>query len=464
MGQSVGQANDRLDAHGLARLAAEHSPDLLVVVDPTGVLRYGGRAATRMLGIEPDDHVGAPLLEFVHPEDVPAAIGAVSEATRSDGYHMPVIVRIRRDDGSWLPCEVNGETLTRPDGAWLVLALRSIAGRTDMIERREEVQRLIQRAAVECARARWYQADQVVEHFLEALASVVGAVLVELAWEEEEPDMTIGARWAVPGLVEAGAPAPSEPFRPLWPVEPLQDALLHFTADVTSLPSSDTMHRLVGAGVRAAVELPLPAEHRAALRLCFGEDWLRWDDTNPDVVGLLAGILLSTLRRCLVEEQLHERARRDPMTGLLNRNELYSALSRLPGESRQARGRLGVLYGDLDRFKDVNDRFGHAEGDRLVLGVAGALLANVRDGDLVARFGGDEFVVVCPVLEGPGQLDAIASRVEEAVHRLAPTGVPVGISFGRAMARPGQDADELLRLADEAMYRAKRSRGRSTPA
>ena len=69
------------------------------------------------------------------------------------------------------------------------------------------------------------------------------------------------------------------------------------------------MHRLVGAGVRAAVELPLPAEHRAALRLCFGEDWMRWDDTNTDVVGLLAGILLSTLRRCLVEEQLHERAR-----------------------------------------------------------------------------------------------------------------------------------------------------------
>ena len=147
------------------------------------------------------------------------------------------------------------------------------------------------------------------------------------------------------------------------------------------------------------------------------------------------------------------------MTGLLNRDELYRALSDLL--DRNETDGLGVLYGDLDHFKDVNDRFGHAEGDRLVMGVAAALVANVRDGDLVARFGGDEFVVVCPDLDSPHQLDTIAERVSDAVRRLAPPGIRLRISFGSAMARRGIDADELIRLADESMYTSKRSRGHS---
>ena len=166
---------------------------------------------------------------------------------------------------------------------------------------------------------------------------------------------------------------------------------------------------------------------------------------------------MSTTRRCQAEEQLHERARRDPMTGLLNREELYRILTGILTTDLN-KHHLGVLYGDLDHFKDVNDRFGHAEGDRVVMGVAGALLANVRDGDLVARFGGDEFVVICPDLDSEDQLSGIAQRVEAAVRRLAPTGARVCISFGSALARPGMDADDLLRTADESMYAQKRSR------
>ena len=177
----------------------------------------------------------------------------------------------------------------------------------------------------------------------------------------------------------------------------------------------------------------------ATIRLVLGEDWLRWDDPNADVVALLASTLMSTTRRGRAEEQLHERARRDPMTGLLNRDELYRALSDLL--DRNATDGLGVLYGDLDHFKDVNDRFGHAEGDRLVMGVAAALVANVRDGDLVARFGGDEFVVVCP------DLDSAASARHD-----------------RRAGQPTRYVDSPLRASDSGSASAPRWPGRgSTP-
>ncbi len=104
----------------------------------------------------------------------------------------------------------------------------------------------------------------------------------------------------------------------------------------------------------------------------------------------------------------------------------------------------------------MNDRYGHAAGDQLLLDVAEVLRANTRDVDLVARVGGDEFVLVCPDLETPETLSRIMARLCHAVSALAPEGVALRLSVGAAMARPGLGADDLIRIADEAMYRVKR--------
>jgi diguanylate cyclase (GGDEF)-like protein len=147
----------------------------------------------------------------------------------------------------------------------------------------------------------------------------------------------------------------------------------------------------------------------------------------------------------------------------MNRAELYRRFDELlqSRERGNADGDLGVLYCDLDLFKQVNDRLGHAAGDQLLRQVADALRTNVREFDLVARFGGDEFVIVCPRLETTGTLERIMARLCHAVRLLAPEGIPVRLSVGAAIARPGLGADELIRLADEAMYRAKRVGRRS---
>jgi diguanylate cyclase (GGDEF)-like protein len=128
---------------------------------------------------------------------------------------------------------------------------------------------------------------------------------------------------------------------------------------------------------------------------------------------------------------------------------------------------VAVLFCDLDQFKQVNDARGHAVGDAVLVTVAQRLQEMTRGGDMAARVGGDEFVVLC---EGVGSVDALAAlaeRIIASVRRPIPVvaddggdSVEVGISIGVALARRvGPDADRLLISADQAMYRAKATGG-----
>jgi diguanylate cyclase (GGDEF)-like protein/PAS domain S-box-containing protein len=456
-----------VDESALAGFAAQHCPDMMVVVDPAGSVRFASDSVRRVLGFAPDDHVGSAIWDFVHPDDLVAAAGAVSEASRSTGYHQPAVFRIRHNDGHWIECEVNGLTVEGEagdgtDGAWLVLAIRATGDRDELMGRRRRIEQLIRMASLECSSVPWDDVDALVERYLQDLAGVVGAELVELAWEESDADLRIGARWPVVRMTSV-ASAQWEPFEPLWPLEQTAAQLLCFTTDIDDLPDSPARDRLVALRSQAVVEVPLsPRAPWAVARLAFGPQWRKWDDANVDLVVVLASTLMATLRRCLAEAHLHQQARTDPLTGLMNRAELYRQFdTTLRRHDRDAAGSgssrdLGVLYCDLDYFKHVNDRYGHTTGDQLLVDVADVLRANTRENDLIARVGGDEFVLVCPDLEAPETLSSIMARLCHAVGSLAPDGVPLRLSVGAAMARPGLGADELIRLADEAMYRVKR--------
>jgi diguanylate cyclase (GGDEF)-like protein len=123
-----------------------------------------------------------------------------------------------------------------------------------------------------------------------------------------------------------------------------------------------------------------------------------------------------------------------------------------------------MLFVDLDKFKAVNDSFGHDTGDRLLVGVAGRLAALMRDSDTVARLGGDEFVILAEDVEGEAEAVALGARVLDALEDPIPVGnteVSMLASIGVAMSRdPETDPEALLREADIAMYRAKAAGGR----
>ena len=167
-----------------------------------------------------------------------------------------------------------------------------------------------------------------------------------------------------------------------------------------------------------------------------------------------------TLRKELEERLAHD-ATHDPLTGLLNRTRLLEHLDQ--ALARDERSLTAVLFVDLDRFKLVNDALGHTAGDELLVHFTRRLRSVLRESDLAARPGGDEFVIVCTNLDGTHEAESIANRVSQVLRdpfTVSGRTVFVTASIGIAYGEPGANAGDLLRSADAAAYRAK-DRGRN---
>jgi diguanylate cyclase (GGDEF)-like protein len=155
--------------------------------------------------------------------------------------------------------------------------------------------------------------------------------------------------------------------------------------------------------------------------------------------------------------RLEHMAGHDALTDLPNRSLLARHLSTLLAD----RTPLALLYVDLDRFKPVNDRFGHGAGDLVLRCVAERLVASVSASDIVSRIGGDEFVILAVGITDPEVAVALAERIRARIEEpfdLGAATVTVGASIGVALAGPGATPDELLHEADGAMYSAKAPR------
>lgn len=160
--------------------------------------------------------------------------------------------------------------------------------------------------------------------------------------------------------------------------------------------------------------------------------------------------------------QLERQATHDALTALPNRTLLLDRLGLALGRAQRHASLVAVLVLDLDGFKPVNDRLGHAAGDVLLAEVARRIEATIRPGDTAARVGGDEFVVVCEDLSSRDEAAIVARRIATAVARpvrIEGTEVTVTASIGLALSDPAVTVDDLLRRADAAMYEAKNLRG-----
>ena len=181
---------------------------------------------------------------------------------------------------------------------------------------------------------------------------------------------------------------------------------------------------------------------------------------DAGVVTHYVGTHVDITERKAAEAAIQKMAFHDALTGLPNRRVLLDRLQQALSKAKRNQKRLALLFVDLDQFKPVNDDFGHAVGDELLLAVAQRLQTCVRESDTVARMGGDEFVVLLPVIETVPDALGVAQKIHDAL--VQPFGLPEGhtvsisSSVGIAIYPDhGGDEAELIRYADVAMYQAK---------
>ncbi|MGE0874703.1 MAG: diguanylate cyclase [Burkholderiales bacterium] len=156
------------------------------------------------------------------------------------------------------------------------------------------------------------------------------------------------------------------------------------------------------------------------------------------------------------EARIVEASLTDALTGVGNRRRLDQALAAEMSRVRRTGGKLAALMADLDHFKDVNDRYGHGAGDKVLTRFGEILRAQTRPTDTVARYGGEEFVLLLPHVD-LARAAALGERIRRlvAAETIAPLAVPITASFGAAELRADDNADAFIDRADEALYRAK---------
>lgn len=203
-------------------------------------------------------------------------------------------------------------------------------------------------------------------------------------------------------------------------------------------------------------ELSVPGRRLGAIRM-----WCDPRQQRPGAVGWLDA-LLPQMASSVHSVVLDREARQDPLTGLADRRALEERLQNVHSQAVDSGSSMAVIMCDLDKFKGINDLYGHATGDQALMAVAAVLEAHRRDRDLCCRYGGEEFAVVLEETDGEAALQ-VAERLREAVEDLtfASHGKQIQLKVSAGVAAFPElhvkEAGELLELADEALYKAKKA-------
>ena len=251
----------------------------------------------------------------------------------------------------------------------------------------------------------------------------------------------------------------------MWDVLPATRRLLAEQTELIVSVDDDTCDPAEVAYLRSIdmgsmVMMPLIARGQSIGTIeLYATGALPFDERRLRLARTLADEAAMALDNARLVEELRHQAFHDNLTGLANRGLFGDRVEHALARSARTGASIAVLFLDLDDFKTVNDRFGHAGGDEMLREVSGRIVEVLRPGDTAARLGGDEFAVLIEDLAGLDDAQFVADRLIDTVRapiRIGDTDSLIGASVGIAISAAGEGrADDLLRNADFAMYRAK---------
>ncbi len=446
------------------RRVFEDSPTGMVLADLDLQVLDANAAFAAFLGLEVEDIVGKNVARYSEPGDMELSRRRHESLLAGTASHYSMDKRYVRADGSLVWGELT-VSLLRDDRGRPVATYAQVQ---DISNHRQAFETLDRRAryneaAAELGRIALVAADvgelgerlaEVVAQRLDAdactITEVNGMELHSLAVFGEAPGRAQGERWTMRARSLAGLVFATD--GPLV-IEDLAESEI------------DASPQLLGSGMRSAMGVSVEGrDGPAGMVAVFSRSLRAWSGDESAFLHVVANVMGSAIERGAREEAAVHRSLHDALTGLPNRELFTDRLTLTLARARRGGPPPAVLIADLDQFKLINDSLGHHAGDELLRAVAPRLASAVRDTDTVARFGGDEFVVLCDGVGSETLALELAQRLADVLDEpIVMTGGPVYVSasFGVAYAHAGSNAEDLVRDADAALYRAKaRGRGR----
>jgi diguanylate cyclase (GGDEF)-like protein/PAS domain S-box-containing protein len=423
--------------------------DAVCAVDVDGRFVFVSAACERILGYTPQELIGRSMIDLVAPADRERTLAAAARImagdqqlyfenryVRKDGELVTIMWTARWSEKDQLRIAVARDVTARRHAESIQAALYAISDATHAAEGLPDLCQRIHRIIDALLPAR---------NFSVALQDAGGSLAFPYRLEKDA---------AAPAQFAPDAAAMyAELLRTGQPLLLTPQTAASLSAGVQSVLAGDTLCWLA---------VPLSTQHGVIGAVFLKSMMVHacYTEKDKELLRFISTQIASAVERIRLHERLNHASHYDQLTDLPNRRLFYDRLETALARVRRGRGCMSLLYLDLDKFKEVNDAFGHAAGDALLQEMARRLKRCVRDSDTVARIGGDEFVVL---LESAG-LEPNAAAVAAKIH--AALGQPVQIGKHAVQVLPsigiafypkhGSSGEALLKHADEAMNKVKR--------
>lgn len=426
----------------------ESTTDAVLIFNLDGMIVEANPIAYKLYGYDEGELIGLPVKEIVHPDYFHGLVN-FKRQIKDGGRFETDSVNLRKD-GSAFDIEMHGAGFTYRGEPHLLSVVRDISERV-------EAERMLQ------ATTRKIERLHGVARRLEACNEEEEVYQVAVTAAEEILDFSLCFLDIVEGdklVVKAtSSQVPPEASRETNLEKGGLAAKTYRTGETTvfgnldDVPEAKPTSKDFKSGISAPIGDIGVFQVVSTEANAFSED-------DGRLLELLLGHTAEAIKRIRLQNELKEQAVRDPLTGVYNRRYFTQVIEQEIERSKRYNHPIGFLIIDVNRFKEINDRFGHQRGDKVLQEVACILQEQIRDVDIVIRYGGDEFLIV--LLETSGETEAVAQRIRQAVEKRNETNplveFPLTFAIGVSCWHPEEvrSLEAVLQKADQQMYEDKR--------